>query len=193
MTTKETTHNANRTEHTENCKSCHKGKCVLSCFACVFALLASIFSILAFVNIKNIGGNGGGDSYAQKNYEWEVAQVGGQANFDKLKAYYSSNDFVQNVTPQIDAMVGQASAGTDNTPSAPTASKTLDQSTISDLLSNAHYYGNADAKILILEYSDFLCSYCYRQYSEQTIEGVVANHPNDVALVFQNFPLSMHP
>jgi protein-disulfide isomerase len=57
-----------------------------------------------------------------------------------------------------------------------------------------HYYGDANAKIVLLEYSDLLCPFCQRHYNDQTLETVVANHPSEVALVFKNFPLpSLHP
>jgi len=64
---------------------------------------------------------------------------------------------------------------------------------VEKVLSNAHYYGNPDAEIVVLIYSDMLCPYCKRLYNDQTVETLTANYPADVAMVFKNYPLSMHP
>lgn len=51
--------------------------------------------------------------------------------------------------------------------------------------------GNADAKVTIVEFSDFQCPFCAR--GAQTLDEVVAGHANDVKVVFKNFPLDFHP
>jgi protein-disulfide isomerase len=53
--------------------------------------------------------------------------------------------------------------------------------------------GNPDARVTIVEYSDFQCPYCSRAYS--MIESQVLKEYGDkVRLVYKNFPLtSMHP
>jgi protein-disulfide isomerase len=51
-------------------------------------------------------------------------------------------------------------------------------------------YGKPDAMISIIEYSDFECPYC-RQFSPVPIE-VVDQMPNQVNLVWRNFPLQFH-
>jgi protein-disulfide isomerase len=53
--------------------------------------------------------------------------------------------------------------------------------------------GNPDAKVTIVEYSDFQCPFCSRAYS--MIESQVLTEYGDrVRLVYKNFPLSnMHP
>jgi len=52
-------------------------------------------------------------------------------------------------------------------------------------------FGPADAKITIVEYSDFECPYCSKGY--QTIKQVRAEYPKDVRVVFKNLPLDFHP
>jgi protein-disulfide isomerase len=52
-------------------------------------------------------------------------------------------------------------------------------------------WGPADAKITIVEYSDFQCPYCSRGY--QTIEEVKKAYPGQVRLVFKHLPLDFHP
>ena len=55
---------------------------------------------------------------------------------------------------------------------------------------NDFIYGKPDAMISIIEYSDFECPYC-RQFSPVPIE-VVDQMPNQVNLVWRNFPLQFH-
>lgn len=52
-------------------------------------------------------------------------------------------------------------------------------------------FGPKDAKITIVEYSDFECPYCSRGY--QTVKEVMKNYPNDVRIVFKHLPLDFHP
>jgi len=54
--------------------------------------------------------------------------------------------------------------------------------------------GPADAKVTIIEYSDFECPYCAR-FAEQTLPQIEANYGDRVLFVFRNYPLpaSMHP
>ena len=52
--------------------------------------------------------------------------------------------------------------------------------------------GPKDATLTILEYSDFQCPACLGFYTE--LEKLLAKYPDDVRLVFRNFPLiSIHP
>jgi protein-disulfide isomerase len=52
--------------------------------------------------------------------------------------------------------------------------------------------GPADARITIVEFSDFQCPYCQRSLA--TIEKVLAKYPSDVRLVYRHLPLdSIHP
>lgn len=50
--------------------------------------------------------------------------------------------------------------------------------------------GPANAKITIVEFSDFECPFCTR--GMQTMDEVLKLYPNDVKLVFKHFPLEMH-
>ena len=54
-----------------------------------------------------------------------------------------------------------------------------------------HIRGNVSAKVTLIEYSDFECPYCARH--EATMQQVLKDYPNDVRLVYRNFPLlSLH-
>lgn len=53
-----------------------------------------------------------------------------------------------------------------------------------------HVYGPANAKVTLIEYSDFECPYCSKQYD--TMAQIKAAYPKDVKIVFRHFPLSFH-
>jgi protein-disulfide isomerase len=50
--------------------------------------------------------------------------------------------------------------------------------------------GNKEAKVAIVEFSDFQCPYCSRL--QPTLKEVLKIYPNDVKLVYKDFPLSFH-
>ncbi len=51
--------------------------------------------------------------------------------------------------------------------------------------------GPKDAKVTIIEFSDFQCPFCKRGY--QTMEEVAKAYPKDVKIVFKHYPLPFHP
>jgi protein-disulfide isomerase len=51
--------------------------------------------------------------------------------------------------------------------------------------------GPANARITLVEFSDFQCPYCSK--AVEKINAVLKAYPNDVKLVFKQFPLDSHP
>jgi len=51
--------------------------------------------------------------------------------------------------------------------------------------------GNPDAKLAIVEFSDFQCPFCSRV--TPTLEQIEREYGDDVRIVFKHLPLSMHP
>jgi len=51
--------------------------------------------------------------------------------------------------------------------------------------------GPEDARITVIEFSDFQCPFCRR--GAKTMEDVLKEYPKDVKLVFKNLPLPFHP
>lgn len=54
-----------------------------------------------------------------------------------------------------------------------------------------HIKGAKNAKVTIIEYSDFQCPFCTRHLP--TIEQALKDFPQDVRVVYRHFPLSFHP
>lgn len=52
-------------------------------------------------------------------------------------------------------------------------------------------FGNKDAKITIVEYSDFECPFCSKGYF--TVKEVLKQYANDVRVIFKHLPLDFHP
>jgi protein-disulfide isomerase len=51
--------------------------------------------------------------------------------------------------------------------------------------------GPADARITLVEFSDFECPFC--SAAEKQVDIVMKAYPKDVKLIYKQFPLSMHP
>lgn len=49
--------------------------------------------------------------------------------------------------------------------------------------------GPEDAPVTVVEFSDFQCPFC--RNGAQEVRGVLEKHPDDVRLVFKNFPIDM--
>ena len=51
-------------------------------------------------------------------------------------------------------------------------------------------YGPENARITILEFADASCGYCKRQVAQdKTVDVVMAQYPDDVNMIFKNFPI----
>ena len=132
----------------------------------------------------------------------ETLKSGGSENFNLVKQLYKSDAYKAQQKQTLEQVLGSFGAtGTANAPTAqeatdekPSETSTLSEDTIKKILTNVHYQGKEDAKIVLLEYSDLLCPFCKRHFNDKTLEKVVEKYPDDVALVFKNMPLpQLHP
>jgi len=53
-----------------------------------------------------------------------------------------------------------------------------------------HVRGNIDAKVILVEYSDYECPYCERFHN--TMKDVLEEYGDDIAWVYRHYPLSFH-
>ncbi|MBI4139146.1 DsbA family protein [Candidatus Uhrbacteria bacterium] len=54
-----------------------------------------------------------------------------------------------------------------------------------------HIRGDKNAKVTLVEYSDFECPFCLRHHD--SLQQILKDYPKDVRLVYRHFPLSFHP
>lgn len=64
-------------------------------------------------------------------------------------------------------------------------------STVKPISDDDHIKGNKNAKVVLIEYSDFECPYCLQHNS--TMDKIADEFKNQVAIVYRHFPLSFHP
>ena len=88
-------------------------------------------------------------------------------------------------TPTFGGAEGAANAGDafKGTPSTLTDSPQIP-------VGNSPVLGNPNAPVTIIEFSDFQCPFCQR--GADTLKQVQKKYPNDVRIVFKNFPLAFH-
>ncbi|MDD2806975.1 MAG: DsbA family protein [Patescibacteria group bacterium] len=74
----------------------------------------------------------------------------------------------------------------------PSPDPVADASKIAAVTKTDHVRGNFNAKLTLVEYSDFQCPFCGRH--EPTVEQIMAKYGDKVRLVYRHFPLtSIHP
>lgn len=86
-------------------------------------------------------------------------------------------------TPQQVAVAPSPTANPNDVP-APTAKP------VPAVDAKDHVIGPKNAKVTLIEYSDFECPFCKQFYG--TIKQIQKNYPNDVRIAFRHYPLSFH-
>lgn len=111
------------------------------------------------------------------NKKGDVWFVPGAFPFESLKA-------------TVDIALGKASEST--LPSQITKLTADKASAFTKLKDNDHVNGDRNAKVLLVEYSDFQCPFCQRFHP--TTKQVLDQYGKDVALVYRHYPLDqIHP
>lgn len=76
-------------------------------------------------------------------------------------------------------------------PSAPSAPAPVAAGPLKPVGAGDHVLGAKNAKVTLVEYSDFQCPFCSRHLP--TVKQALKDFPNDVNLVYRHYPLSFHP
>jgi protein-disulfide isomerase len=90
---------------------------------------------------------------------------------------------------------GESGGGTSTVSVAlPTAAATAEAPVVDMGVGDAPTKGPADAKVQIIEFSDFECPYCAK-FVTQTMPQILSTYGDKVLFAFRNYPLpaSMHP
>ncbi len=89
---------------------------------------------------------------------------------------------------------GSGGSGGSNPPSAPSVPPAPDAPAaakdVPPVTDKDHVRGNANAKVTVIEYSDFECPFCKRH--APTMQSLYDTYKNDVKFVYRHFPLSFH-
>lgn len=73
----------------------------------------------------------------------------------------------------------------------PAATPSGDPSLLPAVSASDYIRGSKDAKITLIEYSDFECPFCQRH--KGTIDKILSNYSGKVRFIYRHFPLSFHP
>jgi len=64
-------------------------------------------------------------------------------------------------------------------------------SSVPDISDSDYVFGDKNAKVVLIEYTDFECPFCAKQYD--TAKKIKETYGNKIAFVIRHFPLSFHP
>ncbi|MFA5108296.1 MAG: DsbA family protein [Candidatus Micrarchaeia archaeon] len=111
------------------------------------------------------------------------------ASVDSLGGTIAAKQLSVTVPSTTDSGTGTAVKETTPTPSGVVAAQLGSKVTIDT--TGRPTRGASNAKVKIIEFSDFECPYCERGYGN--IESVLKEFNGSVSVTFMNYPLSFHP
>ncbi len=110
-----------------------------------------------------------------------MLQRGGLVSFNAT----GDKQMVATTTPTTTTNTPAAAATDPNAPVVP-----IDASTVKPVSSDDRIYGNANAKVTLIEYSDYECPFC--KEFEPSMEQLMTDLKGQVRWVYRQYPLSFH-
>lgn len=159
-----------------------KFKCFFSMdrFLIVFLSLSVLFGIyVAFIK--------------PDAYSLETLKVWGRTNMKMATQLYKSDMYKDQQRTTLEQIIGSIQpqvAPIEDVVANDVPALVLEDTKLAAIMKGAHIKGNKKARITLVTYSDFLCSYCRRHYTDQTLEKLVEKYPNEVNMVFKHFPIN---
>ncbi|MBP6981593.1 thioredoxin domain-containing protein [Candidatus Gracilibacteria bacterium] len=169
-------------------QSCSKSSCwhIVVTILLILSLLMNAFS-LYFLTGKSLPFYGDTVGIKSALLELEYEKVGGQKNYDLISRY--SQLQLKEQIPQIEQFLksGGDQAGTQNPQPTPSTTGTMTQENITNLKKDAAIEGDANANILVIEYSDMECPFCMKQYHDNQISQKLSKqYAGKIAFAFKN-------
>ncbi len=115
-------------------------------------------------------------------YEQNVKAQPGAPPYDQIKSRIGQFLGMQRAQKEVERLKTEVGLKVE-LPPPESAKATFD-------LADRPMKGNPNAKVTIVEFSDFQCPYCSRAVPQ--IEAILKAYPNDVKIYFMHFPLSFH-
>lgn len=160
----------------------------------IFAVIWAAFSIMSYFS------NTSEQAVLKALNHMEAYKVGGAKNWNALQSLYDSPEFAaaqaDNINTAISSLGSLGDTAPNNEPTVWSSNNAAQGDTLTDeqlakIIGDIPLLGNADADIIFLEYSDFECPFCQRQFDNQIEESLMGSH--SLAYSMKQFPLAMHP
>src|SRR5256886_17403201 len=128
---------------------------------------------------------GPSDEEMKKFYEQNKSQMGGQTYEqikDRIAAHLKQQKGREQLTKKVDEL--KAKHGYQLTLASPSVPRV-------EVAATGPSRGPENAPVTIVEFSDFQCPYCGREFA--VVERLMKEYDGKVRLVFRHFPLDFHP
>ena len=114
----------------------------------------------------------------------------GGVSSDQIKSAVTSAlkefDFPKTAAPAAAAPAAAAAP-------QPAAASKIDKAELEAFYKTAYVLGPKDAKVTIIEFSDFECPFCKRHANNGTLDTVLKTYEGKVNIIFAHFPLGFDP